>query len=61
MKKIKTYALYHGDKFIMIGTRKELADYLQVSEKTISFYSYDSHLKRTKYKSYIVIEIEEGE
>ena len=55
----RIYALYHGDKFIDLGTRKYLANLLGVKEKTISFYSSQTWLKRTKYKSYIVIRIEE--
>lgn len=52
----KVYALYHGDKFITIGTREELAAYLNVSNETIQFYHSPVHLKRTNYNSYIVIE-----
>lgn len=57
MKRI--YALYHGDKFIDLGTKKYLAELLGVKEKTISFYSTQTWLKRTGYRGYIVIIIEE--
>lgn len=54
----KMYALYHGDNILTIGTKKELADYLGVSERTIYFYSTPTYKKRVK-KGYLVIRIEE--
>lgn len=60
MNRIHTYyALYHADKILTIGTIEELANYLGVQKRTIKFYSTPTHLKRTKYKSYVVIKIEE--
>ncbi len=61
---MKTYALYWGDKFLALGTKKELADYLGVKEKTISFYASETWKKRRNYnfeRCYIVIEVEEDE
>lgn len=55
----RIYALYHGDRFIDLGTKKYLANLLGVKEKTISFYSSQIWLKRTNYRGYIVIKIEE--
>lgn len=58
---MKTYALYWGDKFLIVGSRKELAEYLGVKEKTISFYASETWKKRRNYnydKCYIVIEVE---
>ena len=52
----KLYALYNGDKFITIGTRLELAEYLDVKIKTIDFYRSKVYQKRTNYNGYIVIE-----
>lgn len=43
---MKIYALYHGDKWITDGTRKELAKYLGVKEKTIYFYSSEVYKQR---------------
>ena len=54
-----TYALYHGDTVLTIGTVEELAKYLGVTKRTIKFYSTPTHLKRTNYNGYIVIKIEE--
>lgn len=56
------YALYHGDTFLIVGTKKELADYLKVKEETISFYASKVYLKRKKDNldnSYLVIKLEE--
>ena len=61
---MKTYALYWGDKFLALGTKKELADYLGVKEKTITFYASEVWKKRRNYnfeRCYIVIEVEEDE
>lgn len=55
----KMYALYHGDTFIDLGTKKYLAELLGVHPRTINFYMTPTHLKRTNYRSYIVIKIEE--
>lgn len=58
---MKLYALYHGDKFIDIGTKEYLAKLLGVSVKTISFYMSPVYQRRNNYKGYVVIKIEEGE
>ena len=51
------YALYHGDEFLTLGTKKELAEYLGVKVRTISFYATPTYQKRNNYKGYIVIKI----
>ena len=48
MKKVRIYALYHGDEWLTDGTRSELASYLNVSERTITFYLSNTHAKRNK-------------
>ena len=35
---LKEYALYHGDKFIAIGTIEYLAQLISVDVRTIRFY-----------------------
>ena len=56
------YALYKGDDPLYVGTKKELANYLGVSERTISFYASPTYQKRNpKGNNYIVIRIEEGD
>ena len=56
---MKIYALYHGDNYIMQGTKQELADYIGVKVKTISFYMTPAWKKRTNYNGYIVIRVED--
>lgn len=60
MSKINYYALYKGDEIKAIGTKKELADYLNVSIRTIEFYSRPTYQKRDKKGNrLLVIRIEE--
>lgn len=47
MNKEKIYALYRGEKFLGIGTKKELAELLNVKVETISFYGTPAYKKRT--------------
>lgn len=47
MNKEKIYALYRGEKFLAIGTKKELAELLNVKVETVSFYATPSYKKRT--------------
>lgn len=63
MKQIKYYALYKGDTILCIGTKQELAKYLNVSERTIMFYRSPTYKRRGKEYSnrYLVIEIEEDD
>lgn len=55
------YAIYKGDKFIDLGTIKELSKKHNISEKTLYFYTMPSYKKRLNYKSnrIIVIKVEE--
>lgn len=56
------YALYKGDEIIAIGTLKELAKLLNVSPRTIHFYSTPTYRNRNKGgNSYIVIRIDDEE
>ena len=54
MKKVRIYALYHDDEFLIAETRHELANYLGVKDRTITFYLSNVHKKRIK-QGYIVI------
>lgn len=58
-RKSPDYALYKDDTFIMIGTIKEIAQRLGVSERTVHFYSTPTYNKRNKDNHYIVIRIED--
>ena len=57
---MKIYALYHGDKFIDIGSIEYLAKLLNVSKRTVMFYSSPTYLKRNNGNGYVVIKIDEG-
>jgi hypothetical protein len=58
----KIYALYKGDTFIDVGTKKELAARNGIEVKTIGFYATPSQRKRyNEEKAYIVIKLEEDE
>lgn len=62
MNKIKTYALYKGDEFIDLGTTKELAEKIGVSERSIRFYSTPTYVKRNnKENCYVVVRIDDEE
>lgn len=45
MNREKNYALYRGEKFLGIGTKKELAELLGVKVETISFYGTPAYKK----------------
>ena len=47
MNKENIYALYRGEKFLAIGTKKGLAELLNVKVETVSFYATPSYKKRT--------------
>lgn len=53
------YALYHGDKFIDLGTKEYLANKLNVKIATIKFYMSSTYRKRTNDNGWIVIRIED--
>lgn len=52
---MRIYALYKGDKWLLDGTKQELADYLKVKIRTIDFYMSKTYEKRTDGNSYKVI------
>lgn len=59
-RKLNYYALYKGDEVLTVGTKEELAKYLNVSIRTIEFYSSPTYRKRNKKGNcYIVIRIKE--
>lgn len=42
---MKEYAMYRGDKFIDLGTAKELAERHGVTERTIKYYAQSNRWK----------------
>lgn len=64
MKKETIYAIYKGDKFIFMGTKKECAEYLSVTPRTVYFYTTPTYQKRAKTEDndrMIVIRVEDIE
>lgn len=59
MKKEKVYALYEGDKFLTLGTLKEIANELGINVKSVLFYGTPAYLKRTKGNGKILICVED--
>ena len=52
MAKEKEYAMYKGEKLLIIGTITEIAKHLGVTKKTVLYYQTPAHLKRMS-KSHI--------
>ena len=46
MSKERVYAIYKGDEFVTLGTKKECAEYLGVNPSTISFMATPTHRNR---------------
>lgn len=63
MSKENIYAVYKGDEFIDLGTKKELAKKLNIKPGSIHFYSTPTYRKRIKDEtnSLIVIKIDDDE
>lgn len=65
MSKENCYALYKGDKFIDLGTIKELSERLGMSKSTLWFYTSNAYKTRSQKKNSnnlrILIKIEEIE
>ena len=55
------YALYRGDEFITLGTVKELAEFMEVKEASVRFWTMPSYIARIKqyHNSLRAIKIEE--
>lgn len=57
----KEYALYKGDKFIGIGTSKELAKLMDIKINTFWFYMSKYWLDKSNYESWVIVELEDEE
>ena len=53
----KEFALYKGDKFIMIGTAREIAEERGVKPETVRFWSTPAHHKRASKGKNMLIAI----
>lgn len=60
-RKLKEYALYKGDDFIMTSTMSEIAKHLGVEIKTARWYSMPSYYKRFTGKGHIIIRLEDDD
>ena len=54
MRKLKEYAYYRGDEFIMIGTIQEIAEANNYKIKTVESWRYPS---QRKYSCNILVEV----
>lgn len=54
---MKEYAVYKDDEFLLIGTLKEIANYLGVSYDSVRTYKAKFNTK-SGYSPYIFIEVE---
>lgn len=61
MQKIKDYAIYKGDEFLFVGTKKECIAYLGCKKKTFEFLMSPSNFKRMKDNRLLVIKLEDDE
>lgn len=48
---MKDYAMYKGDKLLFIGSKKEMAIFRKVQERTIEFYCSPTYKKRIAGKA----------
>ena len=57
------FALYRGDKFVDMGTKKELAERHNVKPTTIGFYATPAYKKRIigKQNVFVAIRIDDDE
>ena len=55
---MKEYAVYKGEDLLSIGTLKEVADELNVKEKTILFYGTPTYEKRTTENARRLVELD---
>lgn len=63
MRKTKEYAIYKGDELLVIGTKEECADALNVKPSTITFYLSRAYQQRGKgsTKRLVAIKLEGDE
>lgn len=47
-RSIGEYAVYKGEKMLAVGTVREIADQLEITEVTVRSYAFPSYRKRVK-------------
>jgi DNA-binding CsgD family transcriptional regulator len=55
------YALYKGDELLAIGTVREIADQVGVTEKTVIHYGTPTYKKRTSENARRLVRLEKTE
>ena len=55
------YALYKGDEFIDVGTKRELSEKMNWKKSTVSFLHTPANAKRNKGNRYVLINAGEVE
>lgn len=53
----RIYALYKGEEMLMMGTKKEIAEFLGVKLSTVTFYISSANKKRDKGNKKVVVYI----
>lgn len=56
---LRDYALYHGDRFIDLGTLDHLASVIGVKVETLKWYTFPVYQKRTGGRGYVCFLIED--
>ena len=58
--KDREFALYHGDKFVMIGSCQEIMDRIHIGLKTFKWYKTPSYVNNPKRKKgYVILDFYE--
>lgn len=55
------YALYKGDELLAVGTVREIANQIGVTEKTVFHYGTPTYKKRTSKNGRRLVRLEESE
>lgn len=48
---MKEYALYKGDELLAMGTKREIAEQLRISVRSVTCYGTPSYAQRTSEKN----------
>lgn len=54
---VKEYALYKGDELLAMGTKREIAEQLGVSDSTVGYYGTPVYARRTSGNGRRLIEL----
>lgn len=54
---VKEYALYKGDELLAMGTKREIAEQLGISVRSVSFYGTPIYDRRTSKNGRRLVEL----